>query len=130
MSRFNNLRKPLVVVLTTALLTTAVGSPAFAQTDPSPSESVTTGAAVPNAEFGFETQDSDGGVVLTGLGSVEVTDGQLHIPAVIDGKKVVGIAEGAFKDAGLKGLVFDEGVSLASIGNGAFQGLDGLHCPG
>ena len=123
MSRLNNLRNPLVVVLTTALLTTAAGSPAFAQSDPSPSESTT----ATNNSSGFETRDTDGGIILTGLGSVEITDGQLRIPATIDGKKVVEIADNAFKDAGLKSLVFDDGVELARIGNSAFQGneLDG-----
>ena len=151
MSGFNNLRKPLVVALTTALLTTAVGSPAFAQSDTSPSDNAVADSATDNSvaedntdgategiaeraaddsadvsevdgASGFETQGTDGGVVLTGLGSVEVTDGQLHVPATIDGKPVVEIADDAFKGAGLKKVVFEDGVALKAIGKSAFQG--------
>lgn len=76
----------------------------------------------PASEPGFAVEETADGVIITGLGGITLTDGELKIPDEIDGKKVVGIGERAFRDAGVKTLTFVDGVELDSIGDAAFQG--------
>ena len=70
----------------------------------------------------YETATVDEGVVITGLGTVKITDGELIIPAEIDGKKVVEIDEKAFQNKSIEKITFEDGVTLLKIGDSAFQG--------
>lgn len=74
------------------------------------------------ANPGFELKDVAGGVEITALGDATLTDGKLTIPAEIDGKKVIGIADRAFQDKSIKELTFADDSALEYIGEGAFQG--------
>ena len=75
------------------------------------------------AKSGFAIEETaEGGVIITGLGGITLNDGALTIPAEVDGKKVVGIGERAFRNAGVRTLSFADGLELNSIGDGAFQG--------
>lgn len=61
--------------------------------------------------------DCDGGIIITGyLGR----EGQVKIPSEIDGKKVVGIGEGAFRNSAAEQVIVPDGV--LSIGWFAFSG--------
>ena len=70
----------------------------------------------------FDTLESNDGIIITGLGSVEINNGDLVIPAQIDGKQVVEIDDKAFQNKGIERIIFEDGVSLLKIGNNAFQG--------
>ena len=66
-----------------------------------------------------------GGVVIVGLAQGKTaTNGELEIPKNLDGKPVVGIDDGAFRDKDLTKVSFADDLELESIGDGAFQGND------
>ena len=77
--------------------------------------------AIPDGQD-FEILTSNDGVIITGIGNVELINGELIIPAQIDGKPVVEIDDKAFQNKGITKLTFENGVSLTRIGNNAFQG--------
>ena len=77
--------------------------------------------AIPDGQD-FEILTSNDGVIITGIGNVELINGELIIPAQIDGNPVVEIDDNAFQNKGITKLTFENGVSLTRIGNNAFQG--------
>lgn len=81
---------------------------------------------------GFEVVDVAGGVEITGIGAATLTGGKLTIPAEIDGRTVIGIADGAFRNESITELAFADDAELEYIGEGAFQGnqIKKLELPG
>ena len=65
----------------------------------------------------FTYEPTEGGVLLTGWRGTGRT---LSVPGGLDGKRVVGIADGAFRDCELESVVIGDGV--AAIGWFAFSG--------
>lgn len=106
-----------------AVLVAGTSIPVYAEDTDDPAAPAAPGpVAAESRAAGFAVEDTAGGVIIRGLGGITLDDGKLSIPSLIDGKKVLGIAEGAFRNAGVKTLAFEPGVELDSIGAGAFQG--------
>ena len=100
-----SLKKSLSFILAVVLIMTTATVIAFAQGD-----------------FGYVYADENQTTVYISSfdGSVD-KDGYVEIPDEIDGKKVVGIAEGAFKSVvGLTGIIIPE--TVTRIEDGAFSG--------
>lgn len=70
-------------------------------------------------ETSFLWDDREGGVVITGYHGSDAT---LVIPAHIDGRDVVGIAEGAFEACTAEHIIFPN--SLKWVEDGAFRGCE------
>lgn len=115
------IHKPLVAMVSGALIasTALIPSSVSPQADAASTTPTTTSASSSDSSQ-LEYDVLDTGVVITGLGKAKLDNGELVIPATIDGKPVVEIGANAFRDKSISKVTFSS--SLEKIGDKAFQG--------
>ena len=80
----------------------------------------------PNTAYFTYADMENGAKTVTGLTELGKSQTVLTLPLGVDGVKVMGISEGAFRDGSVEKLVISEDSNLAIIYNGAFTGADTL----